>query len=359
MFERILCVARSSDGPTVGHIQLADQLIDAVVSWSENSLAQPEPEGLTLDHVNLIGFALGREPWATWLKSGGCLESAHCEMSELLLAAITRYARPAIEPVPVEEDVPHEEILRLAAEEIGYEFTGQWFLTGGKGLTLETNPLELLNFAHAILARWGRPTIEPVPDTKAHELLNLLLDDLDALVDSSEGVAGLHLNGDVASWESLREGGRFGTWLMRMDEARAFLDSTMDKPDDIATTIEPVPVSERPWERARWCDAEGRCWWGRVEGNPGNPEWFLAGLSEIEGFYEIGDWIVLLPHHALPVPTARRPKPPSAKQQALYALDEIDGYAIDQLKSYTIHDDLKAHVDTIRRALEAMPDDIT
>lgn len=56
---------------------------------------------------------------------------------------------------------------------------------------------------------------------------------------------------------------------------------------------------------------------------------------------------------------ARRPKPPSAKQQALYALDEIDGYAIDQLKSYTIHDDLKEHVDTIRRALESLPDDTT
>jgi hypothetical protein len=69
-------------------------------------------------------------------------------------------------------------------------------------------------------------------------------------------------------------------------------------------TIKPVPVSERPWEREGWRDAEGRCWWGRVEGNPGNPEWFLAGLSEIEGFYEIGDWIVLLPHHALPVPGA-------------------------------------------------------
>jgi len=67
--------------------------------------------------------------------------------------------------------------------------------------------------------------------------------------------------------------------------------------------IQPVPVAERPWERKGWCDAEGRCWWGRVEGNPGNPEWFLAGLSEIEGFYEIGDWTVLLPHHALPAPT--------------------------------------------------------
>jgi hypothetical protein len=103
-------------------------------------------------------------------------------------------------------------------------------------------------------ARWGRPAIEPVPDMKAHELLNLLLDDLDALVDNSEGVAGLHPNGDVASWESLREGGRFETWLMRMDEARAFLDSTMDKPDDIATAIQPVPVAEDQ-ERLRIMEA--------------------------------------------------------------------------------------------------------
>lgn len=35
MFERILCAARSSGGLAVGNIQLADRLIDAVVSWSE------------------------------------------------------------------------------------------------------------------------------------------------------------------------------------------------------------------------------------------------------------------------------------------------------------------------------------
>jgi hypothetical protein len=56
---------------------------------------------------------------------------------------------------------------------------------------------------------------------------------------------------------------------------------------------------------------------------------------------------------------ARRPKPPSLKEQALDALEEIDGYAIDQLRAYTIHDDLKAHADTIRRALELLPDDTT
>jgi hypothetical protein len=63
-------------------------------------VAQPEPEGVSPDHVNLIAFAYGKESWATWLKTGGCLESAHCEMSELLLAAITRFTRPTIPPVP-------------------------------------------------------------------------------------------------------------------------------------------------------------------------------------------------------------------------------------------------------------------
>jgi hypothetical protein len=52
MFERILYVARSSGGPTVGNIQLADRLIDAVVSWSENFLAHPEPQKLTVQECN-------------------------------------------------------------------------------------------------------------------------------------------------------------------------------------------------------------------------------------------------------------------------------------------------------------------
>jgi hypothetical protein len=44
MFERILCVARSSGGLTVGNIQLADRLIDAVVSWSGDALPVPGAE---------------------------------------------------------------------------------------------------------------------------------------------------------------------------------------------------------------------------------------------------------------------------------------------------------------------------
>jgi hypothetical protein len=54
-------------------------------------LAEPEAEGPSADE--LIGLALEREPWATWLRSGGCLESAHCELVDLMLAAIARWGR--------------------------------------------------------------------------------------------------------------------------------------------------------------------------------------------------------------------------------------------------------------------------
>ena len=53
---------------------------------------------------------------------------------------------------------------------------------------------------------------------------------------------------------------------------------------------------------------------------------------------------------------ARRPKPPSLKEQAFEALHQIDGWAVSNIKHLSIHDELVAGVDTIRRALEALPD---
>ena len=142
-----------------------------LLSRARTALAQPEPEGVGLSDEKLLDLAddcgLEKQEITTWDGESRTVDHGwECTDAQLVTfatALITRYARPTTEPVPVAEDVPHEEILRLAAEEIGYEFTGQWFLTGGKELTLETNPLELLNFAHAILTRWGRPTTEPVP----------------------------------------------------------------------------------------------------------------------------------------------------------------------------------------------------
>jgi hypothetical protein len=53
---------------------------------------------------------------------------------------------------------------------------------------------------------------------------------------------------------------------------------------------------------------------------------------------------------------ARRPKAPSLKEQALEDLEQIDGYAVDQLSSYQIYDELKRRVSNIRRALEQLPE---
>lgn len=65
---------------------------------------------------------------------------------------------------------------------------------------------------------------------RLREALAGVLTDIDALVDQSEGVAGLHLNGDVAPWADLLPGGRYETWLATVADARAALAETADTP---------------------------------------------------------------------------------------------------------------------------------
>jgi hypothetical protein len=66
-------------------------------------------------------------------------------------------------------------------------------------------------------------------------------------------------------------------------------------------TIEPVPVSERPWEREGWCDAEGMCWWWIVA-QPGElPHWIYCTLEKLSWT----NFTHSLPHYALPVPQQR------------------------------------------------------
>ena len=45
-----------------------------------------------------------------------------------------------------------------------------------------------------------------------------LRDSIEALMASSDGVAGLHLNGEIASWGEITEGGRFDEWLLALSE---------------------------------------------------------------------------------------------------------------------------------------------
>jgi hypothetical protein len=81
----------------------------ALIARARTAVNQAEGEGP--DHASLIAFAYGREPWATWLKIGGCLESAHCELSDLMTDVLARWGRPAasaVEPIPVSERLPED-----------------------------------------------------------------------------------------------------------------------------------------------------------------------------------------------------------------------------------------------------------
>jgi predicted flavoprotein YhiN len=50
-----------------------------------------------------------------------------------------------------------------------------------------------------------------------------LVVDLDELMANSDGVAGLHMNGEVADWDSLCEGGSFDAWLSSLEQLRRAL----------------------------------------------------------------------------------------------------------------------------------------
>jgi hypothetical protein len=65
---------------------------------------------------------------------------------------------------------------------------------------------------------------------------------------------------------------------------------------------QPVPAADRPWERPGWCDAEGRCWWGRCADGFFNPEWALATHADIEQFCSDAMPQHCIPHWAIPQP---------------------------------------------------------
>jgi hypothetical protein len=183
---------------------------DSLLDRARTTLAQPEPEGLTAPtrrQIMMLAEGFATDP-------GGIVL--------LVREALRRWGRPASalaqpEPEGLPED---EELLEVAAKALEYKSipSDETCLTAEAG--------ELLAYARAVLARWGRPAIEP------------------------------------------------------------------------------VPVAERPWEREGWCDAEGRCWWGRPSEELCNSDWYLATRAEVEEFCSGCMPIVSLPHHALPVPGA-------------------------------------------------------
>ena len=66
--------------------------------------------------------------------------------------------------------------------------------------------------------------VKVLEDASAH-----VLHDIDDLVANSEGVTGLHRNGDVAEWSDILEGGSFEAWLRSVETLRAALTPTAHK----------------------------------------------------------------------------------------------------------------------------------
>lgn len=94
-------------------------------------------------------------------------------------------------------------------------------------------PNEILKELEANLenARGGQNTgdieaaIIAIEEYKRKKLVDGLLA-VESLILESKGVAGLHLNGDLASWNELRTGGRFEEWLYQFDDALEILKGT-------------------------------------------------------------------------------------------------------------------------------------
>ena len=67
-----------------------------------------------------------------------------------------------------------------------------------------------------------------LPDTEAALIeavgvLGQLAEAVNGLIADSQGVYGLHLNGDPAPWDSLTVGGQFEDWLLPLEDARTLL----------------------------------------------------------------------------------------------------------------------------------------
>jgi hypothetical protein len=135
--------------------------------------------------------------------------------------------------------------------------------------------------------------------TEVHKLIKELADALEVL--QKEAVTTPHLQiivvGGVAHPVPIGNDllARDALYTHLLNRARAYLAQP-----------EPVPVAERPWEREGWCDADGRCWWGRPSEELCNSDWFLATRAEAEEFCDCSPPVVSLPHHALPIPTTRK-----------------------------------------------------
>lgn len=99
----------------------------------------------------------------------------------------------------------------------------------------------LIGETHGYSPEWWnqRAAIQPNPDARQADLAKAAtaaLRDIDDLVANSEGVSGLHLNGDVAPWSEIMDGGAYGAWLQSVERLREAIRA-LTPPADLAAKI--------------------------------------------------------------------------------------------------------------------------
>lgn len=79
---------------------------------------------------------------------------------------------------------------------------------------------------------WMRRLVREMSDFEKDALLITALqviDDLQSLIGDSDGVYGLHLNGDPAPWSDLTMGGKYEEWLHSHGAAECLIEVAREK----------------------------------------------------------------------------------------------------------------------------------
>jgi hypothetical protein len=215
----------------------------ALAAEARAALAQPEPQGPTDEEPTDQEI----EEWADaaaevpleemdpevhgWRR---CFKSD--EFSETIRAALARWGRPAIEPdepaVPdgrepasVADQPTDKELLELMPEPTAVEL---WELYDEMGGVPEDSAW-CLNYARAVLNRWGRPAIEPVPQQE----------DVHYAWELHDAEGEWQAGGSANSLEDVqREGNRYLQTYSQDGPHKLIIER------HCVTTIEPVPKQE-------------------------------------------------------------------------------------------------------------------
>ena len=181
------------------------------------------------------------------------------------------------EPASVTGQPSDEELLKLAQQ-----YSVVYLLSDGsachpfqEGYDMRN---DVLNFARAVLARWGNRqgslTSSPPADGEVAELVETLK--------------------GIAYWKRHGKPGEPAPASFDIRQA-----DRLNRAAELLERQAPVAVSERPWELKGWCDPGGLCWLGS-DAIDCTPTWLYGPPAWAERFPNVHR--VLLPAHALPLP---------------------------------------------------------